>query len=75
MGSQVMLALKTKYKAGPLLRYDMFEDEWKVLTLGAYYGNPKDRFRVLINYILRGNIKDIPEGHDDRLYIQMQIVF
>ncbi len=74
-GYQIMVAMKSKYKVGPLLRYDTFEDEWKVLTVGAYYGNPKDKFRVLINYMLRNNIKDIPEGHDDRLYIQTQIVF
>ena len=75
MGYQAMLALKTKWKIGPLVRYDAFEDEWKVVTFGAYYGNPKDKFRILVNYMLRGNITDIPEGHDDRLYIQMQIRF
>lgn len=75
MGYQAMLAIKTKWKAGPLARYDAFEDEWKVITLGAYYGNPKDKFRLLINYMLRGEITDIPGGHDDRLYIQAQIKF
>ena len=75
MGYQGVLALKTKWKFGPLARYDVFEAEWKVLTVGAFYGLPKDKFRILVNYVLRGNIKDIPEGHDDRLYIQMQIVF
>ncbi len=75
MGYQALLAVKTKWKVGPLVRYDAFEDEWKVWTLGAYYGFPKDRFRILVNYIFRGNVKDIPEGHDDRLYIQMQVTF
>lgn len=75
MGYQAILAIKTKWKVGPLVRYDVFEDEWKVTTIGAYYGNPKDKFRILVNYIFRGNITDIPNGHDDRLYIQMQIVF
>ena len=74
-GYQALLALKTKWNVGPFARYDVFEDEWKVLTVGAYYGLPKDKYRVLVNYILRGNIKDIPQGHDDRLYIQMQIAF
>ena len=74
-GYQAMLALKTKWKIGPLIRYDTFEDEWKVLTCGAYYGDPKDKFRILANYIFRGNIKDVPRGHDDRFYLQMQIVF
>ena len=74
-GYQVLLALKTKWKVGPFVRYDTYQDEWKVPTVGAYYGNPKDKFRILVNYVFRGNVKDIPEGHDDRLYIQMQIVF
>ncbi len=75
MGYQVLFALKTKWKAGPLVRYDVFEDDWKVFTAGAYYGLPKDKFRVLINYIFRKKITDIPGGHDDRLYIQGQIRF
>ena len=62
-------------KVGPLNKYDVFEDEWKVLTCVAYYGNPKDKFRILVNFVFRGNVKDIPKGHDDRLYMQMQIVF
>jgi hypothetical protein len=75
MGYQALLAVKTKWKVGPLVRYDAFEDEWKVLTLGAYYGNPKDKFRILVNYMMRGQVTDIPGGHDDRLYIQAQIRF
>jgi hypothetical protein len=74
-GYQALLALKTKWKIGPSVRYDVEEDEWKVLTLGAYYGNPKDKYRILLNYMLRGNITDVPNGHDDRLYIQMQLRF
>ena len=75
MGYQVLVATKTKWNLGPLARYDVFEDEWKVLTLGAYYGLPKDKFRVLTNYVFRSNIKDKPNGHDDRFYVQMQIRF
>jgi Phosphate-selective porin O and P len=75
MGYQALIALKTKWKLGPVVRYDVFEDEWKVLTLGSYYGLPKDRFRMIANYVFRGNVKDVPIGHDDRFYIQMQIRF
>ncbi|MEZ5012902.1 MAG: porin [Chitinophagales bacterium] len=75
IGYQIELAAKTKWNCGPLVRYDVFQDEWKVWTFGAYYGKPKDPFRVLINYIARGNIIDQPGGHDDRLYIQMQVAF
>jgi hypothetical protein len=74
-GYQTLLVLKTKWKVGPLVRYDVFEDEWKALTCGAYYGNPKDKFRILVNYVFRGNITDVPGGHDDRLYIQCQLAF
>ena len=75
MGYQALLAWKTKWKLGPLARYDVFEDEWKVLTLGAYYGEPADKFRVLTNYVFRSNVTDRPDGHDDRFYVQMQIKF
>ncbi len=75
IGYQVLLALKTKWDVGPLIRYDAFEDEFKQCTFGIYYGKPTDKFRILTNYIFRGGIKDIPTGHDDRLYIQMQLKF
>jgi len=75
IGYQAILALKSKWHVGPLVRYDVFEDEWEVCTVGAYYGEPKDRLRVLINYLFRGNITDIPGGHDDRFYMQMQLTF
>lgn len=75
IGYQVQLAIKTKWDIGPIIRYDSAEDEWKVMTLGVYYGLPKDKIRFLCNYVMRGNVSDIPGGHDDRLYIQTQIKF
>lgn len=75
IGYQAQLAIKTKWDFGPLVRYDSAEDEWKVITLGAYYGLPKDKIRFLCNYVMRGNVSDVPGGHDDRLYIQTQIKF
>jgi hypothetical protein len=76
LGYQAQLAIKTNLKMGPFIRYDAsLEDDWRVLTLGAYYGMPKDKFRILINYLFRGNVKDVPQGHDDRFYVQMQIRF
>ena len=74
-GYQVTLAGKTPLKFGPLFRYDGMDDEFKRMVVGLYYGEPKDRLRLLINYEFRGEIKDIPEGHDDRLYIQLQLCF
>ena len=58
-----------------MIRYDVFEDEFKRITFGAFYGLPNEKLRFLINYEYRGLYTDIPNGHDDRLYIQMQIVF
>ena len=74
-GYSVLLAIKTRWKAGPMIRYDVFEDEFKRITFGAFYGLPNEKLRFLINYEYRGLYTDVPNGHDDRLYIQMQIVF
>ena len=75
-GYYVLLAGKTKWKAGPLVRYDVLEDEWKRWTIGAYYGLPNDKVRVLLNYEFRGyHSEDVLYGEDDRLYIQLQVRF
>ena len=75
VGYQMTFAAKTPWKIGPLARYDATGDEFQRTTVGLYYGEPKDRFRVLVNYEFRSKIIDIPEGHDDRLYIQLQLKF
>ena len=75
VGYQALIAVKTKWKAGPLVRYDVFEDEWSVWTLGAYYGEKNAPLRILVNYVMRAGVTDIPDGHDDRLYVQLQVVF
>ena len=74
-GYQALLLVKTKWKIGPLARYDAYQDEWSVWTFGAYYGEKNAPLRVLVNYMVRSGITDVPQGHDDRLYIQMQVVF
>lgn len=74
-GYYFTLALKSPWKVGPLVRYDQTDDEFHRWTAGAYYGNPKDKFRVLINYEFRKKILDVPEGHDDRFYVQAQVSF
>ena len=75
VGFSIIAAGRTKWNIGPLVRYEQFEDEFQRTTLGLYYGRPKDALRLLINYELRGNITDVPEGHDDRLYVQVQLRF
>ncbi|NVO02827.1 MAG: hypothetical protein HXX09_09020 [Bacteroidetes bacterium] len=75
VGYYITLAGKTKWKVGPLLRYDVLDDDFIRPVIGAYYGLPNDKFRILLNYEMRGSIKDVPNGHDDRLYVQMQLCF
>ena len=75
LGYQALLAVKTKWKAGPVVRYDSYQDEWSVWTFGLYYGEKNAPLRVLLNYMVRSGVTDIPEGHDDRLYVQLQVVF
>ncbi len=72
---QVLLAVKTKWKIGPMVRYDWAGDEWKIPTFGLYYGNPKDKFRIVVNYLYRKGVTDVPEGHDDRFLVMMQVKF
>jgi hypothetical protein len=75
-GYYVLLAGKTKWKTGPLIRYDVLTDEWKRWTVGAYYGLPNDKIRILLNYEFRGyHLAEVPYGEDDRLYIQLQVRF
>lgn len=72
---QVLAAVKTKWKAGPMFRYEWAGDEWVIPTFGLYYGEPKDRFRAIVNYLVRKGVTDVPEGHDDRLYLMVQVRF
>ncbi len=74
-GYHAQLAIKTKWNAGPMIRYDSAVDEFNRTTFGLYYGKPKDKLRVIINYEYRKKIIDVPEGHDDRFYVQMQLRF
>ena len=61
---------------GPLLRYEAFLDEFTRWTVGAYYGEPNDAFRVLFNYEFRWEEGDIIDNvADDRLYLWTQVRF
>lgn len=75
IGYYATLVMKTRWDIGPLVRFDALDDEYKRTTIGAYYGKPKARLRFLLNYEMRGGIKDQPGGHDDRLYLQAQVTF
>ena len=76
-GYYFTLCGKTSWNVGPLIRYDVLNtDEFRRLTMGAYYGAPNSKFRVLLNYEYRTFVnEEFPNGDDDRLYIQFQVVF
>ncbi len=69
----VLAALTTPIEVGPLVRVDTENDEFRRWTIGAYYGRPSARFRVLLNYEIR-EIEDDQRG-DDRLYLWTQARF
>jgi Phosphate-selective porin O and P len=75
-GFYLILLGKTKWNIGPFIRYEATtEDDFVKTTAGLYYGKPKAKLRFIMNYEFRGQFKDVPQGHDDRLYLQCQIAF
>lgn len=68
---------KTSRPFGPLVRYDSVNtDEFRRVTVGAYYGRPDDEVRVLFNYEFRYEEDDVLDnGADDRLYLWTQVRF
>ncbi len=67
---------KTSRPFGPLLRYEAFFDEYTRWTVGAYYGEQQDAFRVLLNYEFRWEEGDADDNvADDRLYLWTQVRF
>lgn len=72
-GYYVLVAGKTPWKAGPIVRYDRFDNDflayhYKRWTLGAYYGKRADKLRVMVNYEHRPD-------RDDRLILWSQAKF
>lgn len=69
---------KSRWHVGPIIRYDVFDDVFARWTIGAYYGEPKDKFRVMLNYEYRKRFEDslgnIGRG-DDKLYVWAQARF
>ena len=82
-GYYVTLVGKAPHKLGPIFRYDTLGDaaernlldssEFQRYLFGAYYGEPADGFRVMVNYEYR-RLKDALRG-DDRLYLWTQVRF
>jgi len=70
-GYYVLLAVKTPWHVGPLVRYDK-QEAFKRWTLGAFLGRRSDDLRVLLNYEI---LRDDLGKHDDKLYVWMQTRF
>lgn len=72
-GWYVLLAGKTKREIGPVLRYDVLDTAaFKRWTIGGYWRNPDDPFRVMMTY---EKFEDDAGKHDDRLFLWSQVRF
>ena len=71
IGYYGIVAVKTKWNAGPIVRYDVLE-EFRRWTAGAYVGLPADDVSLLLNYEI---FKDDLGKHDDRYYARLQLRF
>lgn len=76
-GYYFMMAGKTAIHIGPTLRYEDLDGEFKRWTVGAYYGEPSARLRILANYEIRKLLDDPekPLGEDNRFYLWLMIRF
>ena len=72
-GYYVQLGVKTRWEAGPLLRLDTLDDDFRRWTYGAYYGRPNRPFRVLVNFERRA-MRDGSRA-DDKFYVWAQVRF
>jgi hypothetical protein len=75
-GYYFMLAGKTPIHIGPTLRYEDMDGEFKRWTIGAYYGEPSARLRILANYEIRQvDDPEMPLGEDNRFYLWLMVRF
>jgi len=73
VGWYVAFVGKTRWRVGPILRYEDFDDDFKRYTFGAYWGLPDESLRFLVNYEYR-KLFDTERG-DDKLYVWSQVRF
>lgn len=72
-GSYVLAGIKTRWKIGPVVRYDTLDDDFRRWTVGGYYGAPSDVIRVLVNFEKREQRDGFRA--DDKLYVWLQVRF
>lgn len=68
----VLVAGKTRWNLGPVVRYDTFDGTYNRWTAGGWYGAPREKFRVLVTYDW---VKQDGERRDDRLLAWVQVRF
>ncbi len=68
-GYYALLVFKTPWRFGPLARYDVLDEDWERLTVGAFYGLPDEVLRVLVNSELR---REEGKASDVRSYVWLQ---
>jgi hypothetical protein len=68
----VMLAGKTPWHIGPVLKFEDADPAFRRLTIGGYYGEPKATFRVHLGYEYW---EDEIGVHDGRVVTQALVVF
>ena len=72
-GYYVQAVGKTRWRVGPLVRFETLNDDFRRWTFGAFYGLPKEAFRVLVNYEFR-ELRDGGRA-DDKFYVWAQVRF
>lgn len=72
-GYYVNVVGKSPWRVGPIVRLDTLNDDFRRWTFGAFYGLPKEPFRVMVNYEWR-ELRD-GERADDKLYVWTQVRF
>jgi hypothetical protein len=69
----LLVAGKTPWHAGPVLRYDAFDaDDFSRITVGGYYGEPAARVRALAHYEY---FSDDAGTHDGRITAAVIVAF
>lgn len=68
----VLVAGKTPWKVGPVVRFDEFDQNFRRWTVGAYYGLPEENLRALLTY---EKFEEDGDPHDDRVIAWTQVRF
>ena len=73
VGWYATVAGKTRWRIGPIVRIENFDDAFKRLTIGAYLGLPAEPLRFMVNFERRSLKEEIRA--DDKLYFWTQVRF